>query len=60
MKDKNTSVVTFSQGDIYLWPEQESSIMIKAITKRGDPVELTPEEARELGETLMKMATKIK
>ena len=59
MKDENTNVVTFSQGDVYLWPEQDSSIMIKAITKSGDPVELEPEEARELGETLIKMAAKI-
>ena len=59
MKDENTKVVTFSQGDLCLWSEQESSIMIKALTKSGDPVELEPEEARDLGETLIRMAANI-
>jgi hypothetical protein len=59
MKDKNTELVKFSRGDVYLWPEQGSSVMLKAITKYGDPVELEPEEARELGETLIKMAAKV-
>lgn len=59
MKNKNTNVVTFSHGEVYLWPEQGSSIMIKAITKSGDPVELEPEEAKELGETLIKLASQI-
>jgi hypothetical protein len=30
------------------WVEQESSVHIKAVTKEGDPVELSDEEVREL------------
>jgi hypothetical protein len=59
MSEENSTVIKFSQGEIHLWLEQESSIMIKAVTKSGDPVELECEEARELGEALMKMAAKI-
>jgi hypothetical protein len=59
MKPDNTKIVTFSQGEVSLWPEQGSSIMIKAITKSGDPVELEPEEARKLAEILMELSTKL-
>jgi hypothetical protein len=33
--------------------------MIKAITKSGDPVELEPEEAKKLGETLIRLAAQL-
>jgi hypothetical protein len=59
MNNENTDIIKFSQGEVYLWPEQGSSIMLKAITKSGDPVELEPEEAKELGETLIRLAAKI-
>jgi hypothetical protein len=59
MDEKNTCVVKFSDGEVYLWVEAESSVMLKAITKSGDPAELEAEEARELGETLIKMAAQI-
>ncbi len=59
MSDKNPDVIQFSQGEVYLWPEQGSSIMIKAITKSGDPVELEPEEAKKLGETLIRLAAQL-
>jgi hypothetical protein len=51
-----TSVKKFSDGDVYLWIEQESSIHLKAVTQHGDPVELTEREAEELGRTLIEMA----
>jgi hypothetical protein len=50
------SVKKFSDGDVYLWIEQESSIHLKAVTQHGDPVELTSHEAEELGKTLIEMA----
>lgn len=34
--------------DIYLWVEQRSSVMLKAITSHGDPVELNEHELEEV------------
>ena len=59
MSDKSPDNIQFSQGEVCLWSEQESSVMIKAITKSGDPVELGCEDARKLGEALVKMAAQI-
>ena len=42
---ENKEVFSVSDGDAYCWVEQESSVMLKAVTKSGDPVELTKEEA---------------
>jgi hypothetical protein len=42
----------------YLWIEQEATICLKA-THKGDPVELTPAKARQLGEVLIRFADKI-
>ena len=41
--------------EAYAWLEQESSIMFKAVTKFGDPLELTAHEARELSAVLLKL-----
>jgi hypothetical protein len=38
------------------WLEQESSIMLKAVSKFGDPVELTADDARALSGVLLKLA----
>ena len=42
--------------EAYAWLEQESSIMFKAVTKSGDPLELTAHDARKLSEVLLKLA----
>jgi hypothetical protein len=49
----------FSDGDVYFWIEQDSSIMLKALTKQGDPVELNAREARKIAEALLEAATKL-
>jgi hypothetical protein len=43
-------------GDAVVWVEQESSILLKAVTPAGDPVELSAEETRELASTMNEMA----
>jgi hypothetical protein len=43
-------------NDVVLWLEQESSVHIKAVTPQNDPVELSPAEARRLGELLIRLA----
>jgi hypothetical protein len=49
----------FSNGDVYFWIEQESSIHLKAVTSDGDPVELTAIEAREFATALLEAALKL-
>jgi len=46
-------------GDIRLWIEQGESLMLKAITGFGDPVELSADEASKLVEALFQMINRI-
>ena len=55
--DPEMKVFKLSDGDVYCWVEQGSSIMLKSATKVGDPVELSAEEARSLANELLRMAT---
>ena len=59
MKNQKPEVFSVSDGDVYCWAEQESSVMLKAVTKHGDPVELTKEEAVDLAHALLEAAKKI-
>jgi hypothetical protein len=43
-------------GEASVWIEQASSIHLKVVTECGDPAELTWDEARELGELLVRLA----
>jgi hypothetical protein len=43
-------------GNVTLWVEQDSSIQLKAVTGQGDPVELSPDEARRVAQTLLAFA----
>lgn len=45
--------------DVYCWLEQDSSIMLKAITKFGDPVELAAVEARSIASALLALAERL-
>lgn len=47
---------TSADGRVDAWIEQDSSIQLKAISKFGDPVELTAGEARTLAENLKRLA----
>lgn len=51
----------FSTADalVYCWAEQQSSVMLKAVTPSADPVELTADEARELAAELSRLADEI-
>ena len=59
MKDHKAEVFTASDGDACCWLEQGSSVMLKAVTKHGDPVELTKQEAVALAHALLTAAEKI-
>jgi hypothetical protein len=45
--------------DVYLWPEQNASIHLKAVSSFGDPVELAEHEARALASALLRLADEI-
>jgi hypothetical protein len=45
--------------DVYGWVEQSSSVMFKAVTRHGDPVELTAAEARAVAEALLELAARL-
>ena len=56
---KKPHVFSVCDGDAYCWAEQNSSVMLKAVTMSGDPVELTKEEAVALANALLKAVEQI-
>ena len=46
----------YTIDDVVVWLEQESSVHIKAVTRTGDPVELSPRYARRLADILSRLA----
>lgn len=46
-------------GEACLWLEQESSIHMKAVSKFGDPIELTGDEALELAKILQELGERL-
>jgi hypothetical protein len=51
----NRAIVEFADGEIALW-DDDGVLMLKAAEPHGDPVELNEQQARELGEFLVKWA----
>jgi len=45
--------------DVCCWLEYDSSVMLKAVTKSGDPVELTADEARAIAAALLMFAERL-
>jgi hypothetical protein len=45
--------------DVYCWLEQESSVMLKAVTRSGDPVELTAVDSRTIAAALLAFAEQL-
>lgn len=57
MEDMNKGIKKFCNGQVVIWLEQDSSIMIKAVNKEyGDPVEMEADEAIELAKMLKDFA----
>ena len=46
-------------ADVYCWIEQDSSVMFKAVTKFGDPVELTADDARDIAGARLSLAERL-
>ena len=59
MEKRNYNGLNGWESEVYLWIEQDSSIMVKAVSKFGDPVELTSEGARNLARLLNESAKKL-
>ena len=47
------------ESEVYLWIEQDSSIMLKAVSEFGDPVELSSKDAKNLAKLLTEAAEKL-
>ena len=59
MADADTPEVVRLAGDVYCWLEADSSVMLKAVTRFGDPVELSSDEAREIAAALLALADRL-
>ena len=59
MKNEHFRELKNWEHEFYLWIEQESSIMVKAVSKAGDPVELASFDARTLAKYLNEAADKL-
>ena len=59
MINKKAEVFQVSNGDAYCEVEAGSSVMLKAMTGAGDPVELSAEEAVERAHAFLKAAHKV-
>lgn len=45
--------------DVVCWLEYDRSIMLKAVTRFGDPVELTADAARDIAAALLALAERL-
>ena len=59
MAEPDKTGVIQPTDDVYCWLEHESSVMLKAVTKFGDPVELTADEARDIALGLIALAERL-
>ena len=59
MTEAASSDVCRPVPDVYCWIEQDSSVMLKAITQFADPVELTSDEARDIATVLLSLADRL-
>lgn len=51
--------VSIADGEIHAWIEQGASIHLKAVTREGDPVELSVGEAKRLAHALLALASRL-
>ncbi len=59
MAEAETPEVVRPADDVSCWLEQASSVMLKAVTRFGDPVELTADEARAVAAALIEIADRL-
>lgn len=54
----STDLKKFSNGEVYFWIENGTSIHLKAASE-NDPVELSLDEAKAIGEELIQLAEEL-
>jgi len=59
MADADKPGVVQPADDVYCWLAQDSSVMLKAVTRFGDPVELTAADARAVAAVLLELAGRL-
>ena len=59
MNNENYKKLKGMENEVYLWIEQDSSIMLKAVSEFGDPVELSSKDAKNLAKLLTEAAEKL-
>jgi hypothetical protein len=59
MGEANNPAAARPADDVYCWLEQDSSVMLKAVTQFGDPVELTAADARSIAAALLTLAGRL-
>jgi hypothetical protein len=59
MAETNPSEVAQPADDVCFWSEQNSSIMLKGMTRFGDPVERTADDARAIASVVKTLADKL-
>jgi hypothetical protein len=57
--DADKPEVVRPADDVCCWLEQDSSVMLKAVTRFGDPVELVADEARTIAAALLALADRL-
>jgi hypothetical protein len=59
MAEAGPSDIARPADDVYCWLEQDSSVMLKAVTRFGDPLELTAAAARAISAALLAFADRL-
>lgn len=59
MHDANSDPLLKPTDNVCCWLEIDSSIMLKAVTKFGDPVELSAGDARSIADALVLLANRL-
>jgi hypothetical protein len=59
LADANKREVVQQTDDVYCWLEQDSSVMLKAVTRFGKPVELTAADSRAIASALLELAGRL-
>ena len=56
-KANNMTIYEFEDGEISIWIEPNGAIIIDCKTETGDPVELSSDNARDIGTLLIRLAS---
>ena len=56
---KHTDVFSLFNDEVEGWLDDDSCIILRAITRNNDSVELTADQAREIAEKLVNLADKL-